>query len=144
MTTTDSWTPEHGVAEAEQPDEPRKTRGICFSRSEWEEVKAAAERRGLAAAEFVRAACLDAARDPASTRRTTGRPLVMTLSNIFANPPRPETASLGPVSLMPIYRERADRIGHLESPGTFQVADRCRAIESGMCLPTPAHTELAE
>lgn len=62
MTVTDPSKPEHGGVEAGIPDEARKTRGIRFSQSEWEEVKAAAERHGVAAAEFVRTACLDAAR----------------------------------------------------------------------------------
>ena len=72
MTTTDPSKPEHGGLEAETPDDARKTRGIRFSQSEWEEVKAAAERRSVAAAEFVRAACLDAARvdDDAETEAT--------------------------------------------------------------------------
>ncbi len=64
MTTTYPSKPEPGSAEAIEPDEPRKTKGIRFSRSEWAEIKAAAERRDVAAAEFVRTTCLDAARDP--------------------------------------------------------------------------------
>ena len=43
--------------------EARKTRGIRFSDSEWGAVKTEAGRHGLSAAEFVRMACLDAARD---------------------------------------------------------------------------------
>ena len=61
MTITDPSKSEHGGLEAKTPDEARKTRGIRFSQSEWEEVKAAAQRRSVAAAEFVRTACLDAA-----------------------------------------------------------------------------------
>lgn len=63
MTITDPSKPEYRGVEAGVPDEARKTRGIRFSQSEWEEVKAAAERHGVAAAEFVRTACLDAAHD---------------------------------------------------------------------------------
>lgn len=72
MTTTDPPKPEHSGVEAAIPDEARKTRGIRFSQSEWEEIKAAAQRHDLAAAEFVRTACLDAARvdDDAETEAT--------------------------------------------------------------------------
>lgn len=42
--------------------ETRKTRGIRFSDSEWEEVKGAAERHGLPLAEFVREKLLKIAR----------------------------------------------------------------------------------
>ena len=62
MTTTDQSKPEPGGAGAGIADETRKTRGIRFTQSEWEEIKAAAEAHDLAAAEFVRMTCLDAAR----------------------------------------------------------------------------------
>ena len=62
MTIPERSKPAPSPAEAEKPDEPRKTRGIRFSQSEWEEVKAAAERRNVPAAEYVRATILAAAR----------------------------------------------------------------------------------
>ena len=51
-----------GDAPADRAGDPRKTRGIRFSESEWEEVKAAAERHDVPAAEFVRATILEVAR----------------------------------------------------------------------------------
>ena len=42
----------------------RKPRAIRFSDSEWDEVKKAAEHRGIAAAEYVRETILDTARNP--------------------------------------------------------------------------------
>ena len=62
MTTTDPSKPEPGGVSAGIADETRKTRGIRFTQSEWEEIKAAAEGHDVAAAEFVRMTCLDAAR----------------------------------------------------------------------------------
>ena len=62
MTTTDPSKPEPGGTDTGLPDETRKTRGIRFTQSEWDEIKAAALGRDVAAAEFVRMACLDAAR----------------------------------------------------------------------------------
>ena len=56
--------PEHETGNG-QPDRaggPRKTRGIRFSEPEREEVKAAAERHDVPAAEFVRATVLEIAR----------------------------------------------------------------------------------
>ena len=49
--------PDESQSTAESaPDQPdlRRQRGIRFSDSEWEEVKAAAERNGIPVAEFVR------------------------------------------------------------------------------------------
>ena len=54
--------PESADGQPERAGDPRKTRGIRFSESEWEEVKAAAERRDVPAAEFVRATILEIAR----------------------------------------------------------------------------------
>lgn len=50
------------------PDQPdlRRPRGIRFSDSEWEEVKAAAERNGIPVAEFVRFKLLTIARGNAN------------------------------------------------------------------------------
>lgn len=62
MTTSDPSKPEPGGASTGNADETRKTRGIRFTQSEWEEIKAAAEGHDVAAAEFVRMTCLDAAR----------------------------------------------------------------------------------
>ena len=44
--------------------DPRKTRGIRFSESEWEEVKCAAASHQMPAAEFVREKILALARAP--------------------------------------------------------------------------------
>ena len=80
MTTTDSSRPGSDGEDAGTPDETRKTRGIRFTQSEWEEIKAAALRHDVAAAEFVRMACLDAARADeevdAQPRTTDLAPLV--------------------------------------------------------------------
>ena len=63
MSTVSPSNPESRSEAAGAAGETRKTRGIRFADSEWEEVRAAAGRHGLSAAEFVRMACLDAARD---------------------------------------------------------------------------------
>ena len=62
MSTEVPSSPENLGPVAGAAAETRKTRGIRFSDSEWEEVRAAAERHGLSAAEFVRMACIDSAR----------------------------------------------------------------------------------
>lgn len=54
--------PETVDAPADRAGDPRKTRGIRFSESEWEEVKAAAQRHDVPAAEFVRETILEIAR----------------------------------------------------------------------------------
>ena len=54
MTESDHIDPETGGATAEKPADVRKTRGIRFSDSEWEEVKIAAERQDVPVAEFGR------------------------------------------------------------------------------------------
>ena len=51
---------------AEKPGDVRKTRGIRFSESEWEEVKRAAAAHEMPAAEFVREKILALARAPES------------------------------------------------------------------------------
>ena len=51
---------------AEKAGDARKTRGIRFSESEWEDVKRAAQAHGLPAAEFVRERILALARNPES------------------------------------------------------------------------------
>ena len=50
----------------EPPADPRKSRTVRFTDSEWEEVKAAAEAHGLPTAEFVRERMLAIARNPAA------------------------------------------------------------------------------
>ena len=62
MTDSDPLPAESAAAAAGDRGAARRTRGIRFSESEWREVRAAAERRGVPAAEFVRAAVLGAAR----------------------------------------------------------------------------------
>ena len=62
MTKSDPTEPESGDAPAANPGAARRTRGIRFSDSEWEEVKAAAELHDVPAAEFVRTKILDIAR----------------------------------------------------------------------------------
>ena len=66
MMASDPPDPETGRAHTETPAEARKTRGIRFSDSEWEEVKSAAERNDVPVAEFVRERILELARDPAA------------------------------------------------------------------------------
>ncbi len=58
-----------GETGAEKSGDVRKTRGIRFSESEWEEVKDAAAAHGMPAAEFVRERILALARDPEGADR---------------------------------------------------------------------------
>ena len=62
MTKTDRPEPDSGLNPTAKPDGARRTRGIRFSDSEWEHVKAAAELHDVPAAEFVRNKILDVAR----------------------------------------------------------------------------------
>ena len=55
-----------GENTAEKSGDVRKTRGIRFSESEWEEVKRAAQDHEMPAAEFVRERILALARRPGS------------------------------------------------------------------------------
>ena len=55
-----------GETGAEKAGDARKTRGIRFSESEWEEVKNAAAAHKMPAAEFVRETMLALARGPES------------------------------------------------------------------------------
>ena len=66
MTEFDPLDPATGAAPAEKPTDARRTRGIRFSDSEWEEVKTAAERPGMPVAEFVRDRILEIARGGAA------------------------------------------------------------------------------
>ena len=61
--------PSTGTPSTDKPD-LRRTRGIRFSDSEWEEVKAAAERNGISVAEFVRFNLLAIARGNAADDST--------------------------------------------------------------------------
>ena len=61
-----------GGTAAEKAGDARKTRGIRFSESEWEEVKNAAAAHEMPAAEFVREKMLALARAPASADRAPG------------------------------------------------------------------------
>ena len=62
MTDSEPADPETGATTPDKPADARKTRGIRFSDSEWEEVKIAAERHDVPVAEFVRKRILDIAR----------------------------------------------------------------------------------
>ena len=62
MTETDPTEPETGDGPAQTQGEARRTRGIRFSDSEWEEVKAAAGSHDVPVAEFVRDKILEIAR----------------------------------------------------------------------------------
>ena len=66
MTESDPLDPETGAVPTEKPADVRRTRGIRFSDSEWEEVKTAAERRDVPVAEFVRDRILEIARGGAA------------------------------------------------------------------------------
>ena len=67
MTKTDRSEPETRNSSTAKRASARRTRGIRFSDSEWEEVKAAAELHDVPAAEFVRKKILDIARGRADT-----------------------------------------------------------------------------
>ena len=58
-----------GETAADRAGDARKTRGIRFSDSEWEEVKGAALAAEIPVAEFVRERILALARDPESAGR---------------------------------------------------------------------------
>lgn len=58
-----------GETGSEKAGDARKTRGIRFSESEWEEVKNAAAVHEMPAAEFVRERILALARDPQGADR---------------------------------------------------------------------------
>ena len=62
VTKTHRTEPESGDGPTAKKGGARRTRGIRFSDSEWEEVKAAAELHDVPAAEFVRKRILDIAR----------------------------------------------------------------------------------
>ena len=64
MTKNDRPNPESANTPTAKRGNARRTRGIRFSDSEWEQVKAAAEMHDVPAAEFVRKTILDFARGP--------------------------------------------------------------------------------
>ena len=76
MTKTDRTEPESGDAPTANPGAARRTRGIRFSDSEWQEVKAAAELHDVPAAEFVRKKILDVARGRAGATPASLAPLI--------------------------------------------------------------------
>ena len=63
-----------GETSAEKAGDARKTRGIRFSESEWEDVKRAAQADGSPAAEFVRERILALARAPESVGKSPVAP----------------------------------------------------------------------
>ena len=70
MSEEDRREPVADEAGGEKSGDARKTRGIRFSESEWEEVKNAAAAQKMPAAEFVRERILALARDPEGADRT--------------------------------------------------------------------------
>ena len=74
MTETDGNGTSGGETAAEKAGDARKTRGIRFSESEWDEVKRAAQTHGSPAAEFVRERILALARAPESAEETLVAP----------------------------------------------------------------------
>lgn len=76
MTKSDRTEPESGNAPTANQGGARRTRGIRFSDSEWQEVKAAAELHDVPAAEFVRTKILDAARGRAGATPASLAPLI--------------------------------------------------------------------
>ena len=76
MTKTDPSEPESGDRPTANRGAARRTRGIRFSDSEWEEVKAAAELHDVPAAEFVRKRILDVARGHAGATPDSLAPLI--------------------------------------------------------------------
>ena len=76
MTKSDRTEPESGDPPTANQGAARRTRGIRFSDSEWQEVKAAAELHDVPAAEFVRTKILDAARGRAGATPASLAPLI--------------------------------------------------------------------
>ena len=76
MTPTDAPDTENRAHPPDRQADARKTRGIRFSDSEWEEVKTAAETHAVPAAEFVREKILDLARNPDGADFTAVAPLI--------------------------------------------------------------------
>ncbi len=76
MTKSDRTEPESGDAPTANLGAARRTRGIRFSDSEWQEVKAAAELHDVPAAEFVRTKILEVARRRADATPASLAPLI--------------------------------------------------------------------
>ena len=73
-----------GETGAEKAGDPRKTRGIRFSESEWEEVKCAAAAHEMLVAEFVRERILALARETEGADATPVAPsLAPLIERIF-------------------------------------------------------------
>ena len=66
MTNNNTTDPEAAGIDKPHQGSARKNRGIRFSDSEWEEVRAAAQDHGITSAEFVREKILALVRNPAS------------------------------------------------------------------------------
>ena len=66
MAQTPSPGSESNPTSTEKQADPRKSRTVRFTDSEWDEVRTAAEAHGLPAAEFVRERMLAVARDPSA------------------------------------------------------------------------------
>ncbi len=64
MTDNDTTEPESGRNDEPQQGLPRRNRGVRFSDLEWEEVRQAAQARGVTPAEFVRERILELVRNP--------------------------------------------------------------------------------
>ena len=76
MTKTDRTEPESGDRPTANQGAARRTRGIRFSDSEWQEVKTAAQLHDAPAAEFVRKGILDVARGRAGATPASLAPLI--------------------------------------------------------------------
>ncbi len=83
MTTTTPSKPDSRGALARVAGATRKARSIRFSDSEWEEVKVAAERRGIPVAEFVREKLLEVARGNAVDSAATVAALAPLIERTF-------------------------------------------------------------
>ena len=64
MTNNDPIDPSSAATDDAQQGTARKNRGVRFSDSEWEEVRQAAQSRGITPAEFVRERILELVRNP--------------------------------------------------------------------------------
>ena len=76
MTKTDRTEAESGDRPTANQGAARRTRGIRFSDSEWQEVKTAAQLHDVPAAEFVRKGILDVARGRAGATPASLAPLI--------------------------------------------------------------------
>ena len=116
----------NGATGAEKAGDARKTRGIRFSESEWEEVKNAAAAHEMPAAEFVRERILALARDPQGADRV------------------PDSVSMMPL-IERMFRytwflatEKAGRDAPRGARGTARQAGRRGPLLSEIAEPEPA------